>query len=514
MNAFKPRYKPKYKPRQILLGSGYPVVVTGWSVKEAIAKQLTPDCYAAIGQLYSPVSGLEFLVRNLLLNPCIRYVIGIEATQQDRNAGSMLALKDFFANGVRLSTSTTGRPCWRVKSSIFSTLDAEIKIEAIDMLRQEVCYVHTHSIAECVETVKSLERDTCLQPPYSPPLEFPLIEEESTTLILPGTRHGHRVEARTIAEAWVEIVYRIFTFGQVQPSGYDSKRQELLNLVAIVTDEPEGFYFPEPNYLPVDRGFIETYLPQMIEDAEYREGVKYTYGQRLRSWFGQDQIDAAIDKLTEEIDCTSVVLSLWDVKDNVTGGSPCLNHLWLRAIDGTLHLTALFRSNDMFSAWPANAMGLRALQKHIANEYEKKIQLAMDGGQEFDPSAPCHLSMGTLTIVSQSAHIYEEVWENAGKVAELYFHQKEKPTYSDPTGNFIIEVEGNSVKVTQTRPNGEQCKAYFGSNPLRLVREICTANPEIQPSHAAYLGVELERAKQAIARGVKYEQDVGGGRKQ
>jgi len=65
------------------------------------------------------------------------------------------------------------------------------------------------------------------------------------------------------------------------------------DLMAIVTEEPDGFYFPEPNYLPCDRAFIK-YISQILDDAPYREGVKYTYGQRLRSWFKHDQIEQVI----------------------------------------------------------------------------------------------------------------------------------------------------------------------------------------------------------------------------
>jgi thymidylate synthase len=48
----------------------------------------------------------------------------------------------------------------------------------------------------------------------------------------------------------------------------------------------------------------------------------------------------------------------------------------------------------MFSAWPANAMGLRALQHHIRDEIASQ--------SEYD------LTMGPLITISQSAHIYDD----------------------------------------------------------------------------------------------------------
>jgi thymidylate synthase len=136
----------------------------------------------------------------------------------------------------------------------------------------------------------------------------------------------------------------------------------LIDLTAVITDEPEGFYFPEPNYLPIERRFVGDYIAQVVEDAPTREGVKYTYGQRLRSWFGRDQIEQAINALVADPNTSRAALNLWDAADYEHSNPPCLNHLWVRILNRRLSLTATFRSNDMFSAWPANAMGLRALQ--------------------------------------------------------------------------------------------------------------------------------------------------------
>jgi thymidylate synthase (methanogen type) len=141
----------------------------------------------------------------------------------------------------------------------------------------------------------------------------------------------------------------------------------------------------------------DRYAAQILDDAPNREGVKYTYGQRLRSWFGRDQIEKVIDKLANDIDSARAVMSLWDASQDDNDNPPCLNHIWVRIVDNELSLTATFRSNDMFSAWPANAMGLRALQKYIYNSLVKKTAHK--------------LKMGALITISQSAHIYDDCFE-------------------------------------------------------------------------------------------------------
>jgi thymidylate synthase len=90
------QYKALYKPNQLIYGLGQTAVITGWTVKQAIAKHLQPQEYAVIGQLYSPTRGINILVRNLLANPHVRYLVVLNATKEDKNAGAGECLLDFF----------------------------------------------------------------------------------------------------------------------------------------------------------------------------------------------------------------------------------------------------------------------------------------------------------------------------------------------------------------------------------------------------------------------------------
>jgi len=490
--TIKFQYQPKYKPTQLICGTGQTAIITGWTVKQSMAKHLQPNQYAVIGNLYSPTRGISFLIRNLLANPLVRQLVIINATKEDKNAGGCECLIDFFRNGFTEGNSDTGRSCWVIKSPITGYIDREITAEALDKLRQYIEYKAVNSIAEAVELVKS-DSLTFVLEPWGEPLIFP--EVEVTPTVLPGHRYGHRIEGKTIAETWVKIIHRIKTTGTIRPTGYDGKWQELIDLMAVVTDEPEGFYFPEPNYLPIDRDFLKEYVSQILDDSPYREGVKYTYGQRLRSWFGKDQIEQVIEKLIGEIDAASGVMSLWDVLDHDKGGSPCLNHLWVRVVENELSLTATLRSNDMYMAWPANAMGLRALQQHIRDE--------ITGRSDYN------LKMGPLITISQSAHIYDDTWENAERlIAQQYAAICQQRDYCDPSGNFLIEIRNDLIVVTQMTPgSGEVVTSYSGKNPLKLIREICVASPGILPEHSAYLGIELQKAREYLQTGKLYIQD-------
>ncbi|MDX2214792.1 MAG: thymidylate synthase [Oculatellaceae cyanobacterium bins.114] len=488
-------YQPKYKPNQLICGTGQTAIVTGWTVKGAIAKKLHPHEYAVIGQLYSPTRGIDLLVRNLLANPQVRFIVILNATKEDQNAGACACFIDFLRSSVEQGKTDTGRECWVVRSAITGYIDIEISLDALEHLRQSVEWSEAKSIAEAVQQVQAYATRGAIAP-WGTALTFPQAPLTPTTL--PGVRYGHRIEGKTIAETWVKIIHRIKTTGTIRPTAYDGHWQELIDLVAIVTAEPDGFYFPDPNYLPVDRPFIQQYISQILDDAPLREGVKYTYGQRLRSWFGQDQIQQVIEKLAADLNSARAVMSLWDVNDHAAGDSPpCLNHIWVRIIDGELSLTATFRSNDMFSAWVANAMGLRALQQHILKAVSDLSSVS--------------LTLGPLITISQSAHIYDDCWENSDRLIESQYAKIcQQRDYADPIGSFTITVQPDLIVIEHLTPgSGETINCYSGRSATQLYRQIATHCPALQPEHALYLGAELQKAELALTRPEQfsYEQD-------
>lgn len=476
-------YTPHYKPNQLLCGHGQTALITGWTVRQSLAKKLSTDEYAVIGNLYSATRGISPLIRNLLANPQVRYLVILNATREDKNSGSCQCLLDFFEQGFTLGKSDTGRDCWVINSTVTGYIDQEIPADVLEDLRRSLQYKSVKNIHEAVSLVKDWANNEPLEP-WAEPRLFPQVELVPT--VLPGPRYGHCIEGETIAQTWVKILHRIKTTGTIRPTQY-GQWQELIDLVAIVAQEPTNFYFPEPNYLPIQREFMDDYIAQMLDDAPSQEGVKYTYGQRLRSWFKKDQIQQAIDKLILEKDSSRVVMSLWDVKDyENTDSPPCLNHLWLRIVENELSLTATFRSNDMFSAWPANAMGLRSLQQHILDEILEKTDYP--------------LKLGPLITVSQSAHIYSDCWEHAERVIQSEYKKLcNQQDYYDPTGSFLISIKDGTILVEHLTPgSGEVVNCYSGKSARKLYLEIAATSPSLEVEHAMYLGTELQKAEIAL----------------
>lgn len=452
-------YEPICKQESLTIGTGTVVVVTGWTPVNTIARQIDPSQYAAIGNLYSP-QGVEYLARNVLANPFVTGILALNFTKQDDNAGAIAALQSFWNN---TDISIDGIPK-----------------EDIDRLRSLKLFV-VNEKPKILEFLGQLKKQLPLG--GDPKHYYPKIV---SSRILPGAMYGHRIEGKTIADTWTKILHLIRSTGRESPSGY-GVRQELIDLMAIVTEEPEDLFVPD--WLPVNREYLSSYFPQLLDDAP--SGVKYTYGSRLRSHFGVDQIEQVIKKLSQELDAASAVMNLWDARDHEMGGSPCLNHIWVRMIDNELSLTAVFRSNDMFDAWCANAFGLRRLQGHIRDRIaqETGIQLGLD----------------PLITLSQSAHIYSHSYAYADKMIEEKYQWRSQE-YDDPVGNFEIELTDGNIVISRTLPYGNVCAQYKGRNPEKLAKEILRDAPAIAPDHALYLGKELYRASDCLRCGVRYRQ--------
>jgi thymidylate synthase len=117
---------------------------------------------------------------------------------------------------------------------------------------------------------------------------------------------------------------------------------------------------------------------------------KWLYGD---GWgHGRDQINYVVEKLTSNSTSRRAVVSLFEPNGHeLMNEPPCLNHIQYLVRNGYLNCHALFRSNDMLSAWGCNAYALMRLQEAVL------IRLL-----SHNPD----LKIGWLETTSISAHIY------------------------------------------------------------------------------------------------------------
>lgn len=201
------------------------------------------------------------------------------------------------------------------------------------------------------------------------------------------------IRAPTIRSGWEILVKRIMQKGVEINDERGSLTLELLNTMVNIKNPlklevPKGYFWSGEK--------LEMYSDQFI--SLDKQGFVYTYGNRLRKHFQDvDQIQEAINRLKNCSESRRAISITWDPPtDTQNDEVPCMMIVDFKIRDGELQTTGLWRSHDIYGAWFPNAVGLTHLASYVADEVGVKV--------------------GTLTIHSISAHIYEVNFVEAGKV--------------------------------------------------------------------------------------------------
>ncbi len=439
-------------------------LVTLWTKKELVLEMLAPSDYTFVGQLYSQEEGINAIIRSLLAHKNIRHllIVGNDLS----NSGE--ALLSFFKNGVHIHEiiGITG---------VF--IDREIPESALDLLRKYVSVYDYRSLTD-FSVLQQIIAALPLLSSYGKDESFP---EKKIMLpeILPSEKSGFIIRQAYISDAWIEILSLIISFGSAKKSEYAIEQREVLNVISIIEKEdPDNPLLT--SFLPFTKNDLDIYYPQLITGTAI-DGVEYSYGQRLRTPL--DQIQQIITALRKTPYTRRAIAITWHVeKDIFSEKPPCLILAEFTIQDTLLYLTAFFRSNDMFHAWPRNAFGLRKLQFFVAEQLG--------------------ISSGNLTIISQSAHIYENNLASAKKILEQHCPASKK--MADPRGNFIITVT-DAIHVMHVSPACQRIQDFSDTDVHALYLRLIPYISEI--SHALYLGAELQRASFALQNKIPFIQD-------
>jgi thymidylate synthase len=287
-------------------------------------------------------------------------------------------------------------------------------------------------------------------------------------------------------------------WGELKPSEYGIDQREVLNLMIEIEGEDRKL----APWLKFSRKELENYCKAFLSPTK-RPAVSYSYGERLfrytlpkvpKAWKKElgltfDQIEHVIRRLKENWYTRRAIASTWKMEiDVMSKYPPCLTQLTWNIKNRKLYQTAIFRSQDIYGAWPLNAFALRKLQKRIAKELG--------------------LGIGSLIIISNSAHIYANSWSDCEKILKKWHKGKEFRFEPDRCGFFTIWIERGKIVVQHHLPDGRKSPYRFeGKDAVVLYRKILQENLLTRLDHAAYLGKELARAELALKRGKKFIQD-------
>lgn len=447
-------------------------IATLWMDRRHLAGKLGDKSkeVALIGQLYSK-DGINWILRNIFLNPFINKLI---ICGEDKS-GSGEALVCLSKNGIDDNGLILGSSSVQLHSEIerkyIETFRANIKI--IDLRGKE-------PIEKILEEINQTEK---FNKPWIEPKEFPepILHSPET---MPSEQCGFKAEGESVGDVWLKILGVIMRFGHVKKSQHSSDQREVVNLISIIKGETVDSIDWKPYFL-FTKEDLKNYLPQVLTKNPI-PAVEYTYGQRLRDHDGVDQVATIIEELKKTPYSRRAVAVTWKVaKDHNNPHAPCLDLIQCLVQDNKLFFTAYIRSNDMFRAWPMNALALLHLQKIIAEESGFKI--------------------GPLTVISSSAHIYSDCWNEAKNILDKY--GKATPCRFDPRGNFVIGIEGGKIKAKQLSPSGEIIFEFLGKTAREIFDNICVNQGVSLVEHAFDLGAELQKAEIALKQNVIYVQD-------
>jgi len=479
---------PIYYKDQLVLGNveSNVAICTLWTRKEFIAKAIDMNKVAVIGNLYT-VDGINYLIKNVLANPIIRYIILIGEDLMSSGESFI----EFMLNGIDENYKIRNAQAYISKSIPRHFIEAfRNGVKIIDMRREPL-----EKLGKLVDSLFSEK----LSPFADPVVITDSIESAESAS---AEFAGFRVYGSTLADAWLKLLDAVMKFGEIKESDYKIKQRELLDVVAVV-EKPDKDELPE--FLGISREQLEDYVNTFFSPSKPK-GVEYTYGERLfayplskktsdkaRNEFARivDQISLAEEKLRSSPFTRRSVAVTWNVRQDISSENPpCLVSVMFNIKFGKLYLTAQFRSHDIYGAWFLNAYALAKLQSKVAKDLG--------------------VGIGKLIIFSVSAHVYENNWQKAKRIIEENYLGKESPFLQDPLGYFVIEIDRQrNVIVVRHKLNDGRDSGYIfeGTSAERLYKKVLHEQLVSVMEHAAYLGKELERAEQALKSGKEFVQD-------
>ncbi len=448
--------------------SGCIGVVCLWTKQEHAIKKLAEagidlgpsSKVALIGNLYG--NGISELAANLMYNPQIQGLL-ICGSNMSGSAEDLIAL---YEKGV-CETEQLGA---RVR--VVAGRDRVVN-NALDMSlaaqKPVLCWAGDFASPGTLKKAAEFVSGFVPSPVTSERIAV-TIEKPAVTVFRPEPRSLVITRDDPLG-AWRELVFCLNRFG-VPVMLRKGERRELQNVKVVIRDfeinkeELAKFGFRLSELEDYRQKLLSGYLPP---DQEY------TYGNRIREYYGFDFLENTVAKLSAYENDRDCYLSLWDpVRDTYGKDAPCMVALFFRVFQGELTLTAVFRTHNGMDAWLKNAWGIRGLQEYVG--------------------ARLGMKCGPLTVISHSISIDTTRNDFAQRVAG----SKQFALNTDYNGRVAIGIEDGEIVVTHMRPDGTPINVYRGTLTERLQHELYRDNVLSDINHAIYIGRELEKAKQVL----------------
>jgi len=485
---FVPKYyEDKLRPR-IINPCGYVGVVTQWSrldgdngfirrISEGGSQLLDPNRspIVAITNLYG--NGLARMLANLAYNPQVERVAVTGVASTD----SGLALFNFFEKGVE-EKSVGGVDVVHIPETTFD-IDAGLRPEVF-RYRPHVRQFDREDLGGLVKyiTQEPSGRD------YSEDDRVNIDIKEPKFRDYPSDITNHNIREETPLKAWMELMFLLDRFG-VNVALKKGSRRALFNLDVTVLNP--GFEEDDKiRECGFDPDKLRRYREEMLEGELGPDNPSYTYGNRLRKYWGVDSLESVIKRLKEDNSDRHCLISLWDPKKDIyemgDSAAPCLTDLYFvqNPNDQRLMLTATFRTHNAVSAWLENLYGLRSIQEYVANA------VGMGPGQ--------------INVRSRWIGIDPENAKTQAALGVVNEHRRKPLVVEDPIGYFVVNVTGGGLVLEHYGASNLKLGEYKGENARKIKDSLRKDVALLDPDHAMWIGHQLAWAE-AKLRGLVEE---------
>jgi len=427
----------------------------------------------AIGNLYG--NGIPHLLRNLLYNPQIRDLV-ICGADRSGSAGELVA---FLDAGLE-KADYLGETVTRIRGTS-RIIDDLVTPEGF----AERPRIHQFGDLRDKDSAERLYRFIHAFRP-APPLATQRVRidlPEVKVTRYPSEPRNHNIVKDTPLEAWRELIFRLVRFGHLVHLR-KGDRQELQNVRVVVrspqADDPASL--TEYNFSLED---LIQYQQDMLL-GPLPEDQSYTYGNRIREYFGFDALEKFAERLRENPQDRDCYLALWDSRSDIDADdAPCLVSLFFRVFDGKLTLTATYRTHNALDAWLKNVYGLMKAQEIVANG--------------------AGLEVGPLTVISHSISVDPANYDTALRIANAKGFSLEM----DPNGQFVVTLDDESgeIVVHHLSNEGVTLHEYRSAKAERIQHEINRDCVISDVNHAMYIGRQLERAQRCLETGEEFSEN-------
>ena len=472
---FKPLYfKDKLK---IINPEGFIGVVTLWSGVEWVAKRLSEidadfSKIAVIGNLRG--NGFPYLIRNLLYNPQITHLVCCGRNRY----GSLEDLVFFFTKGVEQVKESSPYhfnnqtiPAVRIIGRT-RILDSLVKPEDFKP-KPEITYLGELQDSQSLETARKYFSGVFrTKHTLNCRKKVPLPEVSISTL--PCSPASFTITKKDVVQAWEELVFILYRFGRTVRLAKGG-RKELQN-VKVIVEQP----VKDPGQRLLKYWFNEDKIKSYQNDilsGEKPEDVSYTYGHRIRSYFGIDGLTTAIERLLKDNEDRKCFIALWDTGNDMGGGrsTPCLVSLFFRYYEKKLTLTANYRTHNAIDAWIYNFYGLKAILDFVADKTGMKP--------------------GAITVISNSISI--DLDESTIARAALLVKNRKTSIKTDSNGifNITVDKQKNEIIARHCTEDGLLIHEYRGKKAESIQHKIYRDMAVSDLNHAMYIGRQLAQAE-------------------